>query len=412
MRYKIAIMQPLLTLLLGLPGIEVEDYHDLGDKIIIEVEARTERVTCPRCRKESSHLHQNHWHLVRDLDISQRQVLLKVNRRQFKCHSCGKPFSEELSFLGRRRKHTDRYAQTIVQQVLHSDTHNVAVNNDLTDEEVWSMVKYMSKKKLGLDLSNLKRLGIDEIALRKGQKDFVVVLVDLDSHKLIGMAESRKQENVKQVLESWGSEVLQQIVEVSIDLSGNYKGLVNKILPLADIVADRFHVMKLVNQELNAARNAVIKTNEEHQNSAESARVKEALKHSKYALLKPEAELTQKQQIKLEEVKAISPILASMHQQKEAFRAIFETADNWRDGTLSLLDWLAEAQENFQKSVGTICRWFGEVTGYFENRTTSGAVEGINNKLKLIKRSGYGFRNFEKFQLRCLICWHIDTSSA
>ena len=80
------------------------------------------------------------------LDISQRQVWLKVNRRQFKCHSCGKPFSEELSFLGIRRKHTDRYATTIVQQFLHSDTHNVAVNNDLTDEEVWSMVKYMRKK--------------------------------------------------------------------------------------------------------------------------------------------------------------------------------------------------------------------------------------------------------------------------
>lgn len=139
-------MQPLLTQLLGLPGIEVEDYHDFGQKIIIEVEARTieQRVLC--CGKESSHLHQNHWHLTRETDISQRQVWLKVNRRQFKCHSCGKPFSEELSFLGKRRKHTDRYAQTIVQQVLHSDTHNVAMNNDLTDEEVWSMVKYMSKK--------------------------------------------------------------------------------------------------------------------------------------------------------------------------------------------------------------------------------------------------------------------------
>ena len=146
MRYKTVDMQPLLTLLLGLPGIEVEDYHDLGHKIIIEVEARTERVTCPRCGQESSHLHQNHWYLVRDLNISQRQVWLKVNRRQFKCHSCSKPFSEELSFLGRRRKHTNRYATTIVHQVLHSDTHNVAVNNDLTDEEVWSMVKYMSKK--------------------------------------------------------------------------------------------------------------------------------------------------------------------------------------------------------------------------------------------------------------------------
>lgn len=169
---------------------------------------------------------------------------------------------------------------------------------------------------------------------------------------------------------------------------------------------------KLVNQELNAARIAVIKAAEENQNEVEKAQFLGALKHSKYALLKPEQNLTKNQQSKLEEVKAISPLLASMHQQQEEFRAIFETAENWTDGTLRLLDWLAETQENFQKSVGTICRWFGEVTGYFEHRTTSGAVEGINNKLKLIKRSGYGFRNFDNFQLRCLICWHLDTSSA
>jgi len=74
-----------------------------------------------------------------------------VNRRQFKCNKCGKPFSEKLEFI-RRRKHTDRFAQEIVKQVLHSDTHNVALNNGLTDEEVWSMVKYISKKKLNLDL--------------------------------------------------------------------------------------------------------------------------------------------------------------------------------------------------------------------------------------------------------------------
>jgi len=225
------------------------------------------------------------------------------------------------------------------------------------------------------------------------------------------MAESRKQEDVKQVLEGWGTGVLEQIVEVSIDLSGNYKGLVNKILPNADIVADRFHVMKLVNQELNATRNAVIKGNVENQD-AEKMRANAALKSSKYAVLKPEEKLTQLQQLKLSEVKAVSPLLASMHQQKEAFRAIFETAENWADGTLKLLDWLESAQEKFPRSVGTICRWFGEVIGYFENRTTSGAVEGINNKLKLIKRSGYGFRNFESFQLRCLICWHFDTNSA
>lgn len=143
-------MQPLLTQLLSLPGIEVEDFYDLGDQIIIEVEARNQLATCPRCGQASCHLHQNHRYLARDLNISHRQVFLKVNRRQFKCLSCGKPFSEELDFIGRRRKHTDRFTQEIVQQVMHSDTHNVALNNDLTDEEVWSMVKYLSKKNLTL----------------------------------------------------------------------------------------------------------------------------------------------------------------------------------------------------------------------------------------------------------------------
>ena len=140
-------MQPLLTRLLGLTGIEVEDYHDQGEFLILEIEAYRDRATCPRCGCESTHLHQNHGYLVRDLPISECPVLLKVNRRQFKCAPCGKPFSEDLDFVGHRRKYTDRFAQAIVQQVIHSDTHNVALNHGLSDEEVWSMVQYISKKK-------------------------------------------------------------------------------------------------------------------------------------------------------------------------------------------------------------------------------------------------------------------------
>lgn len=139
-------MQPLLTQLLNLPGIEVENYSDLGSELVLEVEAITTQATCPRCEQISCHLHQNHWYLARDLSISGRSVLLKVNRRQFKCQTCGKPFSEALNFIGNRRQQTDRFAQSIVQQVLHSDIHNVATQNDLTDEEVWSMVQYISKK--------------------------------------------------------------------------------------------------------------------------------------------------------------------------------------------------------------------------------------------------------------------------
>lgn len=69
--------------------------------------------------------------------------------------------------------------------------------------------------------------------------------------------------------------------------------------------------------------------------------------------------------------------------------------------------WLAKAKNYFPKSNNTIIRWFAEIIPYFDNRMTSGAVEGINNKLKLIKRSAYGFRNFENFRVGCLLNWYL-----
>ena len=79
----------------------------------------------------------SHFHLAHDLSISNRRVVLKFNRRQFKCHTCKKPFSETLDFIGDRRRYTDRFAEMIAKQVIHSDTHNVARNHGLTDDEVW-----------------------------------------------------------------------------------------------------------------------------------------------------------------------------------------------------------------------------------------------------------------------------------
>ena len=263
-----------------------------------------------------------------------------------------------------------------------------------------------------VDVSNLRRLGMDEIAMRKGQKDFVVVLVDLDRHQLIGLAPSRKQSDIQQVLEAWGSEVLDQIVEVSIDMSGNYRSLIHKQMPNAQIVADRFHVMQLVSQELNTLRNQEIRAIAAISSANEDAEIVKILRSSKYALLKPKENLTDKQKAILRQVQEVSPTLAHLHQQKEDLRQIFDTATDWENGMTKLASWLVEAETTFQNSVATIDRWFEEVSNYFEHRTTSGIVEGINNKLKWIKRSGYGFRNFANFELRCLICWHLDFGSA
>jgi transposase len=140
--------------------------------LILDVELEVDYATCPRCGQVSHHLHQNHGYLVRDLPLSNRQVFLRVNRRQFKCKNCGKPFSEELDFVGKGKKYTHRYAQAITEQVIHSDLANVAKNNHLTEREVEGMINQVAEKILPLNLSSLKRLGIDEISKKKQQKSY------------------------------------------------------------------------------------------------------------------------------------------------------------------------------------------------------------------------------------------------
>jgi transposase len=142
-------MVPVLTQLLGIAGVDVESYEESGEQLILSVEVHAEHASCPRCGNVSRHLHQNHSYLVRDLAMSHYQTYLRVNRRQFKCSTCSRPFSETLDFVGDRRIYTDRYAAWVVQQVLHSDTRNVALNQGLTEDLVWSMVDYMSKKNSG-----------------------------------------------------------------------------------------------------------------------------------------------------------------------------------------------------------------------------------------------------------------------
>lgn len=239
-----------------------------------------------------------------------------------------------------------------------------------------------------------------------------MVLVDLDTSKLVGLAPSRKHCDIVEAMKDWGAGVLEQIAEVSMDLSGNYRGLVKKQMPNAQIVADRFHVMQQVNPELNQVRNRELRANQSQPESDIQASITKLLKTSKYALLKPEANLTHKQQQILEQVKQVSPLLAQMHGQKEALRHVFESATDWDNGMEQLAEWIVSAEPTFRTSTQTLTNWFDEIANYFRHRTSNGIVEGINNKLKLIKRLGYGFRNFTNFERRCLICWHLDFSSA
>ncbi|WP_272819398.1 transposase [Scytonema hofmannii] len=177
------------------------------------------------------------------------------------------------------------------------------------------------------------------------------------------------------------------------------------------MTVDGFHVTKIIHEELNQARITEKKTALEL-NVEDREKIFERLKGNKFTILKAEDKLTDKQKGKLDTIREASPLIGIMHSLKEEFRNLFDTSEDSGTGILGLLDWLKKDEPLYQKSVKTIKRWFGEVAGYFERKTTNGVVEGINNKLKLIKRNGFGFRNFRNFEIRALLSWHYNINLA
>ncbi len=199
----------------------------------------------------------------------------------------------------------------------------------------------------------------------KGHKNYCAVLVDLETRLPVDILEKRTQKCLRECFERWGSEILDGIEEVSIDLWSAYKNLVKELMPNAEVVAaplrgslrDRFHVMKLVNDELDTERKAVKRKAKKVKKKADRERLLKVISNSKYCLLKNEKDLNDEQNEKLEEVKEVFPELGEMHRLKEEFRKLFENSNSEVIGLLNLADWLRDAASKFPSSCGTVIRW-------------------------------------------------------
>lgn len=234
-----------------------------------------------------------------------------------------------------------------------------------------------------------ERLCIDEISLRKGQQDFVTVVSDVERGILIEAIDSHQQADVIEVLIRQPLEVREAVLEVSVDMWGGFPKVVQKVFPNAVLVIDRFHVMKVVNQDLNKLRRQLGITD----------------RGSKFLLLQNGADLKPDKRLKLEALLDRSPCLRIAYELKEEFRQIYETCQTVKTGRNRFEKWLRSAQLLFVDAAATIQNHLDGICNYFLSRTTSGVMEGINNRIKLIKRQGYGFSNFDNFRARLLACF-------
>lgn len=375
-----------LDIMLNLKGTSVVGYQVVEGYIWLQLKLLNQDCSCPYCQKNTTELHQTKFISVRDLPISGQPVYLKVPRRRFYCRFCQRYVTERLEFVPWRRSHSSRYEENIYQRVLSSSIEQVSREESLSYRQIDGIFKRVSQLYKKKDWTQVERVSIDEISMRKGQRDFVTLVSNVDTGNLLSVIDSHKQSEIIAVLKQQPLSVRAQIKEVSVDMWGGFKKVVEEVFPNAVVVFDRFHVMKLLNEGLNKLRNLLgIKT-----------------KGSRYLLLKNFEELTEEQKEQLASVLNQSEILKIAYWLKSEFRSIYETSKTVKSGYNRFKKWLRLAQVIYGKAAKTIRKHLEGICNYFISRTTSGVMEGINNKAKLILRQGYGFSDFEHFSARLL----------
>lgn len=384
--------------LIQIPELSVTGYQIQSRAVLIFVEVQVRVGQCGTCGAITREIHQDIDRKVRHLPVAGKPCYLIFQEYQFLCRPCRHTWVGPLDFLSPNQLYTKAYEQYGAERCREHSWQRVSALENLGYDAVEGIYKRVLQRQLaGREGLGVRVRGIDEIAQHKGHRDFVCVLSDIERGKVIEVLKSR----TKAVLETYFDALLPSqraaIAVVSIDMWEAYAEVARTKVPQAAIVVDRFHVMKNLQEKMQDARRAA------QRQLPKTTR--DELKGLRWLLVRNYAELDAEERQKLQRAFEIWPELATLHGLKEEFRAFYERK-NRRTAIRALETWIAKVQQTGHKAllkfVETVRRWEQEILTYFDERITNGFVEGTNNKIKLIKRRAFGFRNFENFRYRIL----------
>ena len=404
-----AVTAKTLSELLGLPGMRVTRFaveeENKEQCLHLFCEHEHDVAICPRCMTATTEIHEQKDRCVRHLDIWGMRTLVHFPQRRFDCDVCGKPFTENLEWIDAKRRQTNAFEMHIYERVKHKTPRKqVALQGGLNEATVLDIFKRQAKHATRqADDSRVRVLGVDEISLRKGHKRYALVLSDLVRRRVIAVLPNRLKETFEQWLESLTEAERQAIKVVSMDMWEAYRQAVRKRLRHAQIVADRFHVMKQLNHQIDLLRRSMQRKAKKEGNEA----LYQALKGSRWVLLKNRNALAPEQEAQLKTILAVSDELRVIYLLKEEFRTICDKITDPTRAQRFLWAWtgkaLATGSRYLTRFVKTLRNWWHEFLNYFDDRVTQGFVEGINRAIRGIINRAFGFRNFDNFRLQVLV---------
>lgn len=384
-----------ITITLGLPEVRVLREEEGEQEILVEIQYRADRVGCPGCGQETGRVHSVQRQWKQDRRLWDKPVWLRLHKRRFRCGACGQVFTEPDAVFGPRRRSSQRFRAYLGQEALHQTVRHVARKEGTGEGLVRRCVTELAQRLLQVPAQPppVRVLGLDEFSIKKGQV-YDTALMDLEHKQVVGVVSGHRQAEVQQFLE--GLLAPERVETVVMDMHEPFRQAVQLCLPGAKVVVDKFHVLAHVHRALDQVRT-----------SLQPPRGKKGeLFRARYLLLTAAERLTPEQRARLQSLLLRYLTLAQAWALKESFRQWYASPDR-ATATARLEAWEAGVRAHgpapFQRLFPMLRDWRGEILNYFDCRYTNGFVEGKNNRIKVIKRVAYGYRNAQNFRQRILL---------
>ncbi len=390
-----------ITLPLDIPDVRVlkTEINTVGE-VIITVESTKKETRCRKCGRTITKFHgYDEWMQVRYLPVFGRPSYLRYRPRRYQCQECADQATttQRLDWHERGSQFTLDYEDHLLVQLVHSTVEDVRIKEGVSYDSVLGVLdRRIASSVNWSDFSEVGTLGLDEIASKKGQGHYLVIVTARAADgrlRILGVLPDREKETVVEFLRSIPERLKRTIHTVCSDMYEGYTAAVQEVLPSARLVIDRFHVAR-------AYRDAV-----EQLRKQELRRLKQSLSKEHYGQLKGAMWAIRKapQDLSVEDRQVLRRLFSHSSDLKRAYdlqrqlTTIFDQPLSQSKAKRRLSAWIKRVRQSgltcFDAFLKTLNNWWEAITAFFVTRANSGFVEGLNNKLKVLKRRCFGLFN-------------------
>jgi transposase len=336
---------------------------------------------------------------IRSLPIGGKPVFLVLELHILSCMECGALRQESRDVAEARKSYTRAFARYVIelskQMTLLAIARHLGVGWDLVKE----IIKlHLSKRAKRRSWRKVRYIAIDEFAVRKGHR-YMTVVLNLDTGEVLYSAVGKDSKALKRFFARL-RRARAKLKAIAVDMSEAYASAIKEYWPhKVAIVHDHYHVVANMNAVVDSVRR-------DEQNRLEGEG-KKLIKGSRYLLLRAKEKLAQlpDKQARLDALLAVNETLHKVYLLKEDLR-LFWSQESKSEARDFIETWLSQAKamdnSHLTRFANTVASHIDTILAWYEHPITSGPLEGLNNKIKVMKRSAYGYRDFEFFGLRLL----------